>query len=221
MPLSQLTLRAGRSLAFLTLLAGSLVLLPACASFAESTTGEQKTAVILVDFSDNTTQPKTAAEANQLVFGDVSDFYWEASYQRSFLSGATFGWFTIPVTAANCSWDAIATEGNRAATAAGANLANYTTRIYLFPNASGAVSGGAGDVGPGGEQRVFINGGSGFTTQMIAHEIGHRLGLQHSDALDCDVSPIGNTCIQRGYSDTADVMGSFGHFNAFQKERLG
>jgi hypothetical protein len=222
MPFPRALRRAGRSLASLSVLIATLALLPACASFAATgPLGEQATAVILVNFSDNTTQPRTPAEIRQLVFGDVSDFFWEASYQQAFLSGDTFGWFTIPVSMADCSWNAIESEGNRAAIAAGANLAGYTRFIYLFPNASGCVGGGGGDVGPAGEQRVFINGASGFTTQMIAHELGHRFGLQHSDALDCDISALGDTCIQRGYSDTADVMGSFGHFNAFQKERLG
>jgi hypothetical protein len=221
MPFPHAVRHARRTIASLLLLA-SLALLPACASFAATNAlGEHRIAVVLVNFSDNATQPKTPTELNQLVFGDVGNFYWEASYQQTLLSGDTFGWFTLPVSMTSCSWDAIANEGNRAATAAGANLAAYPIVVYLFPNASGCVSGGGGDVGAGGVQRVFVNGASGFTTQMIAHELGHRFGLQHSDALDCDVSPLGNTCVQRGYSDTADVMGSFGHFNAFQKERLG
>src|SRR5688572_13756618 len=101
------------------------------------TTGELKTAVILVNFSDAATQPKTKSELNNLVFGQVSDFFWENSYQKTFLSGDTYGWFTIPVTAAQCSKDLIAQEGNRAAVAAGADLSGYTHFIYLYPNASG------------------------------------------------------------------------------------
>lgn len=223
MPCSRAFRHAGRSLAGLFFLVATLVLLPACATFAAtgSTTGEQKTAVILVNFQDNTSQPRTKAELDTLVFGQVSDFFWENSYQKTLLSGDTFGWFTIPVTTADCSWTSIAQEGNRAATAAGADLSAYTRFVYLYPNASGCVVGGGGDIGPAGEKRVFINGASGFTLQMIAHEMGHGFGLMHSDALDCDLTPIGNSCSTVGYGDAADTMGGEGHFNAFQKERLG
>lgn len=198
-----------------------LLYLVAAPSARAAATGEMKTAVILVNFTDAAAPSNTPAELNQLVFDKVSDFYWEASYQKTFLSGATFGWFTIPVSTTQCTWSQVASEGNRAAAAAGANLSSYTTFVYLFPTASGCINGGGGDIGPNGEHRVFVNGVAGFTEQMISHELGHQLGLQHSDGLDCDVSALGNTCVQRGYTDTADTMGGHGHFNAFQKERLG
>ena len=185
------------------------------------TTGELKTAVILVNFSDAATQPKTRSELHNLVFGQVSDFFWENSYQKTFLSGDTFGWFTIPVTAAQCSKDLIAQEGNRAAVTAGANLSAYTHFIYLYPNASGCPNTASVTIGPNGEKRTFVNGPAGFVLRIVAHELGHAFGLQHSDALDCDVSPLGNTCSTIGYGDPADTMGGEGHFNAFQKERLG
>ncbi|KQY50522.1 hypothetical protein ASD14_12525 [Lysobacter sp. Root494] len=206
---------------FCCILALLLSLVAAPSARAATTTGEIKTVVILVNFTDTAAPSNTPAELNQLVFGKVSDFYWEASYQKTFLSGATFGWFTIPVSTTQCTWSQIASEGNRAAAAAGANLSSYTTFVYLFPTASGCINGGGGDIGPNGEHRVFINGVAGFTEQMISHELGHQFGLQHSDGLDCDVSALGNTCVQRGYTDTADTMGGHGHFNAFQKERLG
>ena len=214
---------AGRRLAVLVSLIATLALLPACATLAATTgtTGEQKTAVILVNFQDDTTQAITPTAAHSLVFGQVSDYFWEASYQKTFLSGDTFGWFTLPLTTAQCSWERIVQEGNLAAAAAGANLAGYGQVVYLFPRASGCVSGGGGDIGANGQKLVFVNGEAGFKVQMIAHEMGHGLGLLHSNALDCDATPLGNTCTEIGYGDSADTMGSEGHFNAFQKERLG
>ena len=187
-----------------------------------NTFGELKTAVILVNFTDNATQPKTASEANNLVFGQVSDFFWEASYQKTLLSGDTFGWFTISASPTLCDTATIVSEGNRAATAAGANLSAYTHFIYMFPFRSGCSWSGTGAVGPAGEKIVYINGTAGFALKTVAHEMGHGFGLLHSDGLDCDVSPLGNTCTQRGYADPTDIMGSqSAHFSAFQKERLG
>ena len=222
MHLSHTFRNAGRFSAALFLLIVSLAVVPVTSVFAASSTmGEQKTVVILVNFTDNTAQPKTAAELNNLVFGQVSDFFWENSYQKTFVSGDTFGWFTIPASTVQCNWDLVVQEGNRAAVAAGANLSAYTQFVYLYPNASGCVGGGGGTIGPNGEKRVFVNGESGFNVWMIAHEMGHGFGLGHSDALDCDVSPLGNNCVTFGYGDVADTMAGAGHFNAFQKERLG
>lgn len=181
-----------------------------------------KTAVILVNFTDNTAQPKTATESHALVFGQVSDFLWEASYQKTFLSGDTFGWFTITASSTLCDTATIVREGNAAATAAGADLSRYNQFIYMFPFRSGCSWSGTGAVGPAGEKIVYINGTGGFGLQTIAHEIGHGFGLGHSDGYDCDISPLGNTCTQQGYADPADTMGNrAAHFNAFQKERLG
>jgi hypothetical protein len=215
------------SLIRLQIAAGVLLAGAACSHVAAqsappaATTGEQKTAVVLVNFVDNTTQPITPANASSLVMGQVSDFYWENSYQKTFLSGDTFGWTTAPVTMTECRWTNVVDAGNKAMLAAGKNPADYKHFIYLYPKASGCPSGGSNDVGPNGELRVYVNGAAGFTMTMIAHEMGHSFGLLHSDALDCNVSPIGDTCSMINYGDPSDTMGSTGHFNAYWKERLG
>jgi hypothetical protein len=210
-------------LALLCLLIATLALLPACATFAATgTTGEQKTAVILVNFQDNATQPKTPVEVHELVFGQVSDFFWEASYEKTFLSGDVFGWFTIPVATNNCDVKLIVQEANHAAMAVGANLAAYSQFVYMFPDNSGCGWSGLEEKGAAGERLIYINGNAGFALKPVAHEMGHGLGLMHSNALDCDVSATGNTCTLLGYADPADTMGTRGaHFNAFQKELLG
>jgi hypothetical protein len=209
-------------LALLCLLIATLALLPACATFAATgTTGEQKTAVILVNFQDNATQPKTPVEVHELVFGQVSDFFWEASYQKAFLSGDVFGWFTIPVATNNCDVKLIVQEANHAAMAVGANLAAYSQFVYMFPANTGCGWTGLEENGAAGERLIYINGNAGFALKPVAHDMGHGLGLMHSNALDCDVSATGNTCKVLGYADPADTMGIRGaHFNAFQKERL-
>lgn len=189
---------------------------------ANAALGEQKTAVILVNFTDNPSQPKTADEAHALVFGQVSDWFWEGSYQRTFLSGDTFGWFTISASATACDTATIVGEGNRAATAAGADLSAYGQVVYMFPYRSGCTWSGTGAVGPAGEKIVFINGTSGFSLKTLTHEMGHGFNLLHSNGWDCDASPLGNTCRLQEYADPADTMGNRpGHYNAFQKERLG
>jgi hypothetical protein len=184
--------------------------------------GEQKTAVVLVNFTDNAAQPKTAAESHALVFGQVSDWFWEGSYQRTFLSGDTFGWFTIAASPTACDTATIVREGNRAAIAAGADLSAYGQVVYMFPYRSGCTWSGSGAVGAAGEKIVFINGTSGFSLKTLTHEMGHGFNLLHSNGWDCDASPLGDSCRLEEYADPADTMGNRpGHYNAFQKERLG
>jgi hypothetical protein len=223
-PVSRLPRTGGtRSLAVLPLLFLLAVFLPGRthATATASTLGEQRTAVILVNFTDNLAQPATPAQAHALVFGQVSDFFWEASYQKVFLSGGTFGWFTLPVTAAACTRDVVIREGNRAASEAGADLSTYPHVIYLFPTASGCTGGGSAQMGARGEKQVFINGAAGFALRPIAHEMGHGFGLSHANALDCSAGVLEGTCTTVNYGDGSDGMGGQGHFNAFHKERLG
>ena len=124
-----------RSLVIASLLSVSMSWLAfAGSAFAASTTGEQKTAVILINFQDDASQPVTPAAAYSQVFGTVSDLYWEASYQKTFFSGNVFGWFTIPVSKTTCDTEQIAVEADKVANAAGASLAGYSRLVYLFPD---------------------------------------------------------------------------------------
>ena len=58
--------------------------------------------------------------------------------------------------------------------------------------------------------------------QVVGHEVGHNFGLFHSRSIDCGSTTLGSNCTTDEYGDPLDVMGySTGHYNAFQKERLG
>jgi hypothetical protein len=180
--------------------------------------GEQKTALLLVNFQDDASQPMTPAAAHAVLFGQASDYFWEASYHHTLLGGDTFGWYALPM-AATCDTAAIGTAARNAATAAGVNLAAYSRLVIAYPrNASCVVSGTAAV----GGTTIYINGG--INVANIVHEMGHSFGLQHSTYLKCDNTPIGDTCTVSDYGDLFDAMGSSvnaPHYNAFQKERLG
>jgi hypothetical protein len=75
-----------------------------------NTFGAQSTLVILVNFQDApTNQPYTLAAAQNVVFGTVSNFFLENSYQQTWLTGDVVGWYTIPLSSTTCSTSSIRT----------------------------------------------------------------------------------------------------------------
>jgi hypothetical protein len=193
----------------------------ALAAALPNTFGDQRTLVILVNFSDAPAQPYTPADAQDLVFNTVSNFFLENSYQQTFLSGEVKGWYTINMNrpVSNCDYNQIASKADAAAATAGVILSQYSRKVYAFPQANGCGWWGLGTVG-GNPSRAWINGD--FKLRVVAHELGHNLGLYHSHSLDCGSVVLGHVCTIGEYGDSMDTMGAAAfHFNAFQKERLG
>jgi len=193
-----------------------------------NTFGAQSTLVILVNFQDApSNQPWTPAQVQSEVLGGsgVTGYLQEASYGQTWLTGDVYGWYTIAVSSTACDTNQIATDANNAAIASGAYLGAYTRLVYVFPYNSVCGWAGVATVG-GSPSQSWVNGG-GTTTNTLnlgifVHEMGHNLGLYHSHGLDCDPVTLSGQCTQWEYFDSMDVMGSgAGHYNAFQKSRLG
>ena len=185
-----------------------------------NTLGEQRTLVILANFQNQSSyEPWTKEYAEQTVFGDVSDFFLENSLGQTWLSGEVQGWFTMDI-GPTCDAGAIANAAGAAAEAAGVVFDGYTRRIFAYPKVLGCGYNGIATVG-GNPSTAAINGN--FSSRIIAHELGHNLGLHHSHALDCGAEVLSENCTEHEYGDAYDVMGNdvLGHLNASQKRRLG
>ncbi|PKH56125.1 peptidase M11 [Shewanella sp. Choline-02u-19] len=214
--LDSLVLLADTSVAITTAMTTTTV----SESTLSNTTGEQRTLVLLVNFQNNTSQPWTVAQAQELVFGRVNDYYQEASYGRSWLSGEVQGYFTLPIDA-TCSTNAIDNYGRQAVIDSGIDAASYDRWIYIYPQNPDCGWTGQGTIG-GSPSRAFINGS--MTLRTVGHELGHNLGLHHAKDLDCGADIIGARCASAEYGDTMDIMGKSGitgHFNVFSKQQLG
>jgi len=194
--------------------------------------GAQKTVVVLVNFKDEAIQPVTQAYVYGLMFTNpysVNNYWLENSFQQTWSTGDVVGWFTIPVSYTTCDTTSIASYADQAATASGVNLAAYTHKVYVFPN-NACTWWGLSTIGGNPTQswiRDYTNSSSGVAVMNLAHELGHALGLYHSHGLNCGSVPYSSSgCSNVEYGDTLDFMGNSnyvtgGHYNAFQKERLG
>ncbi|MFZ5892759.1 MAG: hypothetical protein ACOY0T_16995 [Myxococcota bacterium] len=190
----------------------------------------RKVAVILANFSNNTSQPITPAAARDLVFAGTQSsnaYFKEMSFGiRSLVgklapTGDVFGWYTIAASNNPCDYSAWGSAARAAAQSAGVDLTGYDHIIHYFPSSSACGWSGVGQV-PG--KYTWINGSG---AQTISHELGHNFGSHHAASLTCTDSsgarvPISATCTSSEYGNPFDVMGrGYRHMTAFNKGRIG
>ena len=181
-----------------------------------NTFGEQRTAVFLINHSENPLQPWTREEAQNLVFNDLNNYIKETSLNRTWLTGDVYGYWSVPEKTVDL-WKlreyVMTIAGSK-----GIDLSGYSRWIFISPLFTSQNIRGTGTVG-GNPSFLLLN--AAFELGTLAHEFGHNLGLKHAGLIAC--SGDGSTCNNITYGDGFDVMGRSpsGHYNAFNKERLG
>jgi hypothetical protein len=183
------------------------------------------TAVVLFGFTGGPTQgqlstdPATAATE---MFGDplttadsLNSYYQEQTYGQIGFSGTVFGPYDIAGPTGTCSANDFYTWAMQAETATHMNDSAFQHWVFVFPDVPACGWSGLAEIGG---PHVWINGD--FEVPVIAHELGHNLGISHAGGLSCTASgvatPMGDTCtIDRThyqlpqYADPFDAMGNW------------
>ena len=159
-----------------TLLALVLGLSGVLAPAAQATTYDVPTLVLLVNFSNDTSQPYTVATARGVAFDNPDSIhqYWlDSSGGQVNVHGEVHGWYTIADTNEDCDLSAWQTKAKAAATADGVNVASFGHVIYGFSQGNCGWLGSAGGNLTSGI--VYINAGISKGTWI--HEFAHAIGL--------------------------------------------
>lgn len=187
--------------------------------------GEQRQLVMLFNFQDQpSNKPWTAAYIQDLLFNQVNQYYQQASFGQTWVTGDIVGWYTIPVNGSDCAANRTQAAEN-GARALGYNPDNYTHKIYIYPSTSCASSGGTTWVSTDSSGNVktwmYISGSA--TSYILTHEFGHSLGFRHSNSLSCGGVTFGTGCTHVEYGDNYDVMGYYnnGVLNSYHRDLAG
>lgn len=176
-------------------------------------TGEQKTAVILINFQNDTSQPVSKSQIEKLLFSkndrSVSKYYMENSFGKTYFTGTVFDWITVPYSNSTCDDYDWTTYAENTLKNQNVDLTSYPRIVYIFANTYTCGSGGYGTIG-GKPSRAWILS-SQDDIRIYDHELGHNLGLHHANEMICEDGAVNtnNKCTSHEYDDVYDVMGNF------------
>jgi hypothetical protein len=175
------------------------------------------TVVILVGFGGGparTAADPTVPDATSLMFDgarpdSLTSYYQEQTYGQIAFGNSGVSAVTISSPTATCTNDDIYNWAALAEHEAGVNDQIYQHYVFVFPHIAACSWTGQAEIGG---RYVWINGA--FQPYVLAHELGHNLGLAHAGGLLCQSGgaavAISSTCDPAGlhpYGDPFDAMG--------------
>ena len=178
------------------------------------------TVVILVGFAGGparvTGVDPSVADATSLMFDtarpdSLTSYYQEQTYGQLAFVNRGVSAATIASPTATCAMNDIYNWSALAEHEAGVNDQTSQHYVFVFPKITACLWTGQAEIGG---RYVWINGADAFKTYVLAHELGHNLGLAHAGGLLCQSGgvavAISSTCdpaVSHTYDDPFDAMG--------------
>lgn len=172
------------------------------------------------------TQPDAGVTAQDVAapVDDVVSAFWSEQSGGAIRFGvaAAHEWIG---TAAGCAdptalWDEVAAAVGFEAGPGRHLMLHLSSQTATQPGCSYALA--EVGTGPSSGGRLYVRD---RLPSLVAHELGHNLGLTHSSGLQCDGTIETGTCRTSGYRDFYDVMGAswrqLGSLSAPQAAQLG
>lgn len=199
-----------------------------------NTTTNRTVAVIPIIFSNNKKIPITEEETNNILMGDrnsLRSFYRENTYNKVNFTGTYINPVEIIYTDDYCSqyYYTWIQEAQKKLQELNINIKGYDHQIYMFPEPASCPHDALGEMN--GSQIFVFDSFNSYTLGVFTHEIGHNLGMSHSNSTNCYPEQIAaeTSCETFQYGEYYDVMGNMWmmpfphlpHMNGLQKLKAG
>ena len=151
----------------------------------------------------------------------VSAYYAENSYGLMRISGTVTGPHVVNVEQ---GWSpaSVADEADAAVTAAGVSLSLYSSKVYILPKEADPNPIQSSWGGRSNRGRIWIRDHACSSTSLVAHELGHHLGMNHASTPADDYGDYSSTMAGR-FEPTGDpsTWNNLPHYNAPGKIAAG